>query len=83
MSLEVMAWALEQNIQPAGRKLVLLAIGDYTSFDGDGFIDHLPRVEVLAEWTSMSAEEIEKQIRALLRSGVIRLAENRERRAGK
>jgi len=72
MSAEVSSWALDQDIKPAGRKLVLLAIADSTNFTDHGSLDHLPAVDGLAAWTSLSPKEVGRHIRALVRDGVIR-----------
>jgi hypothetical protein len=81
MSFEVMAWAFEQYVRPASRKLVLIAMSDFTSFVDEErrVLCHIPRTDVLSAVTSLPPEEVDKQIRALLRSGVIRVAEDCER----
>jgi DNA-binding transcriptional ArsR family regulator len=76
VSAEVSSWALDQDIKPAGRKLVLLAIADFTNFTDDGCLDHIPRVEALTAWTSLSPKEVERHLRALVRAGIVRFDPN-------
>ncbi|MGS0571624.1 helix-turn-helix domain-containing protein [Xanthomonas oryzae pv. oryzicola] len=70
MSVQVMAWALEQRIVlDAPARHVLLCLANYADKDGRGAF---PAVQRLADDTGLSVRTIQRQLAALVAAGVIR-----------
>ncbi|AAW76191.1 hypothetical protein XOO2937 [Xanthomonas oryzae pv. oryzae KACC 10331] len=70
MSVQVMAWALEQRIVlDAPARHVLLCLANYADKDGRGAF---PAVQRLVDDTGLSGRTVQRQLAALVAAGVIR-----------
>lgn len=67
MSVEALSWAFQQDIKPAAKKLVLLALANRA--DEDGFC--FPGYKRLAEQCSLSRRAVIDHISSLIEDGVI------------
>lgn len=77
MSVEALSWAFQQDIRPAAKKLVLLALSNRA--DEDGFC--YPGYKRLASQCSLDRVTVIRQIEALIEDGII-LKKDRVRENG-
>lgn len=73
MSIYATKWAYAQNVTPAGRKFVLVALADFADAEGRCF----PGQDTLAVMTGQDERSIRRHMDALEEAGLIRREERR------
>ncbi|UWX64780.1 helix-turn-helix domain-containing protein [Deinococcus rubellus] len=70
MSLYATRWAYAQDVKPAGRKFVLVAIADFADAEGRAF----PGASTIAEMTGQDERSVRRHIDSLQQDGFIKSA---------
>jgi biotin operon repressor len=74
MSVKVMGWVWDQSIEPAAKKMVLLAIADHADHDGD---NAWPSVSRIARMVGINARNAQRYIRQLEEEGYLIIGQQR------
>jgi len=75
MSLYATKWAYAQDVKPAGRKFVLVAIADFADAEGRAF----PGASTIAEMTGQDERSVRRHIDSLEQDGFIKSASRRRK----